>query len=64
MLKVGGRRKGPAKATASVEITMFPVPGGRARVVLDTGVLWQAGSRRQDQSWVQKDLGIEAGQEG
>lgn len=37
MLKVGGRRRGLKKSTASVERTMFPVPGGRARAVLGTG---------------------------
>lgn len=36
MLKVGGRRKSLTKATASVEMNMFPEPGGRARVVLGT----------------------------
>lgn len=51
MLKVGERRKSLAKVTASVELSMFPVPRGRARVVLGTGEPYEAGSRRQDQSW-------------
>lgn len=50
MLKVGGRRKSPAKVTASEELSMFPVPRGRARVVLGREP-YEAGSRRQDQSW-------------